>query len=84
MKALIIRSIFTLLLLWGVYTETGPWTTLSLFLVFVVTEVNTWLEGQRTEDWRAQQIRYSRGSTGSPSLDALFERLDERFRRGGG
>jgi len=35
----VIRCILTLALLYGVYTETGIWTTLSLFLIFVGFEV---------------------------------------------
>jgi len=36
---LIIRSIFTVAILIGVYTETGPFTTVSFFLVFVGLEM---------------------------------------------
>ena len=34
-----IRWIFTLALLYGVYTETGIWTTISLTCVFAMSEV---------------------------------------------
>ena len=34
------RIILTLALLYGVYTETGLWTTLALLIVFVILELN--------------------------------------------
>ena len=40
---LIIRTILTLLLLCGVYTETGKWTTISLFLIFLAIEIYGYL-----------------------------------------
>ena len=36
----IIRSILTLLLVYGAYTETGVFTALSLLLIFIYLEVN--------------------------------------------
>ncbi len=36
---IIIRSILTLALIYGVYTETGVWTTISLLLISVGIEV---------------------------------------------
>ncbi len=42
----IIRFILTLALIFGVYTETGHWTALSLFLVFFYIEISTWLKQQ--------------------------------------
>lgn len=35
----LVRYALTLLLCWGVYTETGKWTALSTFLVSVSLEV---------------------------------------------
>lgn len=46
---IIIRIILTLLLIYGVYLETGIWTTLSLFLIFVGMEA----QGYLTEKLRA-------------------------------
>ena len=43
---IIIRIILTLLLVYGIYTETGIWTALSLFLVFVGMEVQAYLTGK--------------------------------------
>ena len=39
-----IRIILSLLLFYGVYTETGIWTTVSLFLVFVTSEIEGYLK----------------------------------------
>ena len=41
-KKNIIRWILTLALLYGVYTETGIFTTLMAFLIAVGIEVNDW------------------------------------------
>jgi len=38
-KEIIIRCVLTLALLYGVYKETGIWTTLSIFLIFLNFEV---------------------------------------------
>ena len=38
------RIIITMLLLYGVYTETGKWTALSLFLVFIAIEILMYLQ----------------------------------------
>lgn len=46
--SIIIRIILSLMLLYGVYTETGVWTTLSLFLVFTGMEIVTQLMRKRT------------------------------------
>lgn len=35
---IVIRVMLTMLLVWGVYTETGPFTALSIFLIFVAIE----------------------------------------------
>lgn len=35
----IIRCLLTLLLIYGVYTETGIWTTLSMILIFIAFEL---------------------------------------------
>lgn len=43
---IISRIILTLLLIYGVYTETGMWTALSLFLVFVGIEIQGYLIGK--------------------------------------
>ncbi len=37
-----IRVILTLLLLFAVYKETGPFTTLSFFLTFLALELLAW------------------------------------------
>jgi hypothetical protein len=39
----IVRIILTILLLYGVYTETGFWTALSLFLIFTGFEIESFL-----------------------------------------
>lgn len=39
MVVLIIRWTLTVALLYGIYTETGPWTTLALGLVFLCSEL---------------------------------------------
>jgi len=39
----IIRFILTLALIYGAYTETGVFTALSLFLIFVAIELQGWL-----------------------------------------
>ena len=45
-KAMIVtaigRWILALLLLYGVYTETGIWTTIAIFLTFLSTELGTY------------------------------------------
>ena len=38
-KEIVIRCILTLALLYGAYTETGIWTTLSLLLIFLNFEI---------------------------------------------
>ena len=38
------RVIFTLLMLGGVYTETGIWTSLSLFLIIAYIENKLWVD----------------------------------------
>ena len=38
-KTTVIRWIFTVALLCGVWTETGIWTTLCLFLIAVTDEI---------------------------------------------
>lgn len=38
-----VRYFLTLLLVYGVYTETGKWTALSFLLVFVAIEVTSYL-----------------------------------------
>jgi hypothetical protein len=43
MKALIVRIILTCALLYGVYTETGIWTTLTLGLVFISSEIQGYI-----------------------------------------
>jgi len=35
---IVVRWILSLLLLWGVYSETGVWTTLTLFLIVLTFE----------------------------------------------
>ncbi len=37
--SIVIRWILTVALLYGVYVETGPWTTLTLALLFLHTEL---------------------------------------------
>jgi len=44
----IIRCVLTTALIFGVYAETGIWTALSLFLIFIYIEVDTWLKQRRT------------------------------------
>lgn len=39
-----IRITLTLLLLYGVYEETGIWTTITLFLIFVTSEIEAYLK----------------------------------------
>ena len=39
----IIRYVLTLLIIYGAYTETGTWTALSLFLIFMGIEINGYL-----------------------------------------
>jgi len=39
-----IRIILSILLLYGVYTETGIWTTVLLSLVVVTTEIEAYLK----------------------------------------
>ena len=39
----IIRIILTPLLIYGVYGETGIWTALSLFLIFIAIEAQGYL-----------------------------------------
>jgi len=41
---MIIRLILTIVLLYGVYTETGIWTALSLFLVFSAIELQDFVD----------------------------------------
>jgi len=36
---MIIRYVLTLLLIYGAYTETGIWTALNFFLIFIAVEV---------------------------------------------
>jgi len=36
-----IRWVLTLMMLYGIYTETGPWTTLAFFLIFVAIEIQS-------------------------------------------
>ena len=40
---IIIRIILTLALIYGAYTETGIWTALSLFLIFIGMEIHGYL-----------------------------------------
>ena len=42
-----LRIILSLLLLWGVYTETGIWTTLVLFLILIQIEINNYLKKRK-------------------------------------
>jgi len=35
----IIRVVLTLLLIYGAYTETGIWTALNFFLIFIAVEI---------------------------------------------
>jgi len=42
----IIRYVLTLLIIYGAYTETGMWTALSLFLIFMGMEINGYLIGK--------------------------------------
>ena len=39
----IIRYALTLLIIYGAYTETGMWTALSLFLIFMSMEIHGYL-----------------------------------------
>ncbi len=41
---IIIKSILTLALIFGVYTETGIWTALSMFLISYYMEVKNYKE----------------------------------------
>jgi len=41
--SMIIRFILTFLLIYGAYTETGIWTALSLFLIFMSVEIQSYL-----------------------------------------
>ena len=44
------RAFFTLLLLYGVYTETGLWTTLAMFLIFAALEATSYLYNSRLKE----------------------------------
>ena len=48
----VIRFILTLALIYGAYTETGVFTTLSLLLIFVAIELNGWLTKRATDGLR--------------------------------
>lgn len=37
----VVRWVLTLLLIWGVYTETGVWTALTITLILLEIEVRT-------------------------------------------
>ena len=43
---IVIRMLLTMLLVWGVYTETGPFTALSIFLIFVAIEAINFIIGE--------------------------------------
>lgn len=43
----IIRILLSLLLCWGVYTETGSYTAISFFLIFIAIEVLILIERKR-------------------------------------
>jgi len=45
----IIRYVLTMALLYGAYTETGIWTTVSLLLLFIGFEVQGQLDRRRHE-----------------------------------
>ncbi|HUU41831.1 MAG TPA: hypothetical protein VMW42_12915 [Desulfatiglandales bacterium] len=44
------RAFFTLSLLYGVYTETGFWTTMAMFLVFAALEASSYLYNNRLKE----------------------------------
>lgn len=44
-KRTVIRVLFTLAFIYGAYTETGIWTAICLFLIFLAIEVMTWKKG---------------------------------------
>jgi len=47
-----IRIALSLLLLYGVYTETGIWTTILLFLVVATAELKSYLERRQVSKMR--------------------------------
>jgi len=47
-----IRIALSLLLLYGVYTETGIWTTILLFLVVATAEYKAYLERRQVSKMR--------------------------------
>ena len=54
----IIRAILTLALIYGAYTETGVFTALSLLLIFVAIELNSWLT-QRAADLLSRLAKWA-------------------------
>ena len=44
-----IRWILTVFLILGAYTETGIWTCISLFLIFIAIEIMNWTVLHHTE-----------------------------------
>lgn len=38
-----IRGILSVLLLWGIYTETGKWTTITFALLIIYVEVSSYV-----------------------------------------
>lgn len=55
-----IRIALSLVLLCGVYTETGIWTTLALFLVLVETETEIYKRQKRRHLYSATQLQRPR------------------------
>jgi hypothetical protein len=47
----IVRWVLGGMLLFGVYKETGAWTTIALTLVFIQTEIEVYLENGRKFIW---------------------------------
>ena len=54
----VIRFILTLALIYGAYTETGVFTALSLLLIFVAIELNSWLT-QRAADLLSRLAKWA-------------------------
>jgi len=47
MKTKVVRILITLLLIYGVYTETGKWTATNLFFIMLYIEATLWKDRQK-------------------------------------
>lgn len=48
MRLIVLRSLVTGIIICGVYTETGIWTTINFVLIFIGLEIiNSMLKGKR-------------------------------------